>query len=166
MRRLLVLLTAVLLLLVPQCAAAADIPADGQYLADVVLSGGSGRAAVESPALLTVADGSVTAVLVWSSPFYEFVIVDDITYYPVQEQGNAVFQVPVVLDMDMPISAQTVAMSQPYLVDYTLRIDSAGMKEAAEGSVGMLLLGLTAAAVALIAVLTMFRRRMVEAGAV
>lgn len=166
MRRLLVLLTAVLLLLVPQCAAAADIPADGQYLADVVLSGGSGRAAVESPALLTVADGSVTARLVWSSPYYEFMIVDGVTYYPIQQEGNAVFEVPVMPDIDMSISAQTVAMSQPYLVDYTLHIDSAGMKEAAEGSAGMLLVGLAAAAVAFIAVLTMFRRRLVERGAV
>ena len=49
-------------------AAEAETPADGTYTCDVTLEGGSGRAAVDSPAALTVADGKMTATIVWSSP--------------------------------------------------------------------------------------------------
>ena len=41
-------------------AAAVEIPADGSYTCAVTLEGGSGRATVESPAALTVADGIMT----------------------------------------------------------------------------------------------------------
>ena len=40
-------------------AAAVEIPADGSYTCAVTLEGGSGRATVESPAALTVADGII-----------------------------------------------------------------------------------------------------------
>ena len=52
----------------PKTEQAAETPADGAYTAAVVLEGGSGRATVESPAALTVADGKMTATIVWSSP--------------------------------------------------------------------------------------------------
>lgn len=44
--------------------------------AAVVLEGGSGRATVDSPAALTVAEGKMTATIVWSSPNYDYMIVD------------------------------------------------------------------------------------------
>ena len=44
-------------------AAEAETPADGTYTCDVTLEGGSGRAAVDSPAALTVADGKMTATI-------------------------------------------------------------------------------------------------------
>ena len=47
-------------------AETAAVPADGSYTCAVTLEGGSGRATVESPAALTVADGTMTAVIVWS----------------------------------------------------------------------------------------------------
>ena len=52
-------------------AETAAVPADGSYTCAVTLEGGSGRATVESPAALTVADGTMTAVIVWSSPNYD-----------------------------------------------------------------------------------------------
>ena len=57
-------------------AAAVEIPADGSYTCAVTLEGGSGRATVESPAALTVADGIMTATIVWSSPNYDYMLVD------------------------------------------------------------------------------------------
>ena len=56
-------------------AAEAETPADGTYTCDVTLEGGSGRATVERPAALTVADGKMTATIVWSSPNYDYMIV-------------------------------------------------------------------------------------------
>lgn len=106
--------------------------AEGEYLCDVTLTGGSGRAGVESPAKITVTADAVTAVIVWSSPFYEYMLVDGVRYEPIQTEGNSTFEIPVVLDTDMAVSGSTIAMSQPHLVDYTLRFDGATARGAAE----------------------------------
>lgn len=100
---------------------------DGTYAIDVTLSGGSGRAQIES-ASVEIRNGSATATITWSSPFYDFMMVDGVRYDPVQESGNAVFVIPVVLDQEMTVSADTVAMSQPHLIDYTLYFDSRTMR--------------------------------------
>ena len=101
---------------------------DGVYTADVVLTGGSGRASVESPAKVVIADGKITATVIWSSPFYEYMMVGETRYDPIQQEGNATFEIPIVLDEDMSVSALTVAMSEPHLVEYTLRFDSKSLK--------------------------------------
>jgi len=101
---------------------------DGVYTADVVLTGGSGRASVESPAKVVIADGKTTATVIWSSPFYEYMMVGETRYDPIQQEGNATFEIPIVLDEDMSVSALTVAMSEPHLVEYTLRFDSKSLK--------------------------------------
>lgn len=96
---------------------------------DVSLSGGSGRAKVDSPTkLVQAADGSYTAVITWSSPNYEYMLVNGVQYDPIQKEGNSTFEIPVVLDADMAVSALTVAMSEPHLIDYTLHFDSATIK--------------------------------------
>lgn len=102
---------------------------DGTYTMEVTLSGGSGRAGVESPATVTLQDGAATARLVWSSPFYEYMLVDGQRYEPVQTSGNAVFEIPVTLDANLAVSASTVAMSTPHLVEYTLHFDSGSARE-------------------------------------
>ena len=100
------------------------VPQEGTYTCAVTLSGGSGRASVASPADL-VSDGeTLTATVQWSSPHYEYMIVDGVQYDPIQQEGNSTFQIPVVLDADMAVSASTVAMSEPHLVEYTLYFDS------------------------------------------
>ncbi len=101
---------------------------DGAYAAEVTLLGGSGRASVQSPATITVTDGEMTATVIWSSPFYEWMQVDGVQYDPVQTEGNAMFVIPITLDTDIACSALTVAMSEPHEVDYTLRFDSASLK--------------------------------------
>ena len=102
---------------------------DGTYTVEVTLTGGSGRATVSSPAELVVADGTVTARLVWSSPNYDYMKVDGVQYNPVNTEGNAVFDIPVtVFDYKMPVSADTTAMSTPHEIEYFLYFDSSSIK--------------------------------------
>lgn len=98
---------------------------DGTYTCEVTLEGGSGRASIDSPTTVTVKDGHITADIVWSSPNYEYMLVKDVQFDPVQTEGNSKFQIPVTLDEDIAVSALTVAMSQPHLIDYTIHFDSA-----------------------------------------
>ena len=101
---------------------------DGSYTIEVVLEGGSGRTAVQSPAVLTVEDGVLTAEIVWGSPYYDYMIVGEEKYLPVNTEGDAVFEIPVTgLDYKMPVTADTIAMSQPHEIDYTLYFDSASI---------------------------------------
>lgn len=104
-------------------------PADGTYTCDVTLEGGSGRATVESPAALTVADGKMTAAIVWSSPNYDYMLVDGEKYLPTNTEGNSTFEIPVsALDTALDVTADTVAMSTPHEIEYTLTFDSASLK--------------------------------------
>ena len=112
-------------------AAAVEPPADGSYTCAVTLEGGSGRATVESPAALTVADGVMTATIVWSSPNYDYMLVDGEKYLPVNTDGNSTFEIPVAaLDTALAVTADTVAMSTPHEIDYTLTFDSATLAAA------------------------------------
>ena len=103
--------------------------ADGTWLCDVTLKGGSGKASVESPATLTVTNGDIIARLIWSSKNYEYMLIDDVQYDKINKEGNSTFEIPVTLDNEMPVSALTVAMSEPHLVDYTLYFDSSTLTE-------------------------------------
>ena len=102
-------------------AADAEVPADGSYTCEVTLEGGSGRATVESPAALTVAEGKMTATIVWSSPNYDYMIVDGEKYLPTNTEGNSTFEIPVAaLGTPLAVTADTVAMSKPHEIEYTL----------------------------------------------
>ena len=116
-----------------QAAEAVETPADGSYTCEVTLEGGSGRATVDSPAALTVADGKMTATIVWSSPNYDYMIVDGEKYLPTNTEGNSTFEIPVAaLDTALDVTADTVAMSTPHEIEYTLRFDSASIAPAAK----------------------------------
>ena len=105
--------------------------ADGAYTCDVTLEGGSGRATVESPAALTVADGRMTATIVWSSPNYDYMLVDGEKYLPTNTEGNSTFEIPVAaLDTPLDVVGDTVAMSTPHEIEYTLTFASASLIEA------------------------------------
>ena len=104
---------------------------DGSYTVDVVLEGGSGKATVESPAALEIRDGKASAVLVWSSPNYDYMLVDGEKYERTNTEGNSAFEIPVLgFDCQMPVIADTVAMSTPHEIEYTLQFDSASVREA------------------------------------
>ena len=95
---------------------------DGEYSIQVDLEGGSGKASVTTPTLITVKDGSVTAKIQWSSSNYDYMIVDGEKYLPVNEEGsNSEFEIPVTaLDEGMPVIADTTAMGAPHEINYTL----------------------------------------------
>ena len=94
---------------------------DGTYQMEVELLGGSGRASVTSPAKVEIKDGKAVATLEWSSPNYDYMVVDGEKYLPVNTEGNSVFQIPVeAFDQDIVVIADTVAMSTPHEIEYTL----------------------------------------------
>lgn len=106
---------------------------DGVYLADATLSGGSGRASIDSPAEVTVKDGEATLKVVFSSPNYDYMLVNGETYQPVNTEGNSTFLIPLVgFDYYMPVTADTVAMGTPHEIDYTICVDSATITAAEE----------------------------------
>ena len=104
---------------------------DGVYDIDVKLEGGSGKASVATPAKITVADGKATAELIWSSNKYDYMIVEGEKYLPVSVDEHSVFEIPVTgFDYNMPVSADTTAMSTPHEIEYTLFFDSSSAKKA------------------------------------
>lgn len=106
---------------------------DGEYTIEVTLAGGSGKSTIDSPASIKIEEETAIATIVWSSPNYDYMLVDGERYEPVNEDGNSVFEIPVtVFDAEMDVTADTTAMSTPHEVEYTLRFDSASLKEAKE----------------------------------
>ena len=104
---------------------------DGDYTMEVTLTGGTGRATVDSPATIKVEGDKATATIVWSSPNYDYMLVDGEKYEPVNKDGNSTFEIPVsVFDAEMDVTADTVAMSTPHEIDYTLNFDSSTVKKA------------------------------------
>lgn len=104
---------------------------EGTYQVAVAIEGGSGRTQIQTPTKLTVADGVMTAEIGWSSPYYDYMLVDGEKYLPVNTEGDSVFEIPIKgMDYQMPVTADTVAMSEPHEIDYTLCFDSASIKEA------------------------------------
>ena len=102
--------------------------ADGVYSVEVALTGGSGKARVESPAHLTVSDGVCTAEIVWGSKNYDYMKVEGVQYFPINTEGNSAFEIPVtVFDRPMAVIADTVAMSQPHEISYSLLFDSSSL---------------------------------------
>lgn len=104
---------------------------DGNYTVSVALEGGSGRATVEETAELEIKEGVSTATIVWSSPNYDYMLVEDKKYTPVNKEGNSTFAIPVkYFDEKLPVTADTVAMGTPHEIEYTLQFDSETIEKA------------------------------------
>lgn len=107
---------------------------DGSYTIELTMEGGSGRASIQSPTQITVADGAATAILEWSSPNYDYMLVNGEKYLPVNTEGNSVFEVPVeALDVPLTMIGDTVAMSTPHEVEYTVTFHSDTLQNAESG---------------------------------
>lgn len=104
---------------------------DGNYTAVVTLEGGSGRAAVESPAAVRVENGKAFATVVWGSSNYDYMKVDGVKYDLKNKEGNSAFEIPVGgFDWKIAVIADTIAMSEPHEIEYTLTFDSSTLKKA------------------------------------
>ncbi|MCR4963923.1 MAG: hypothetical protein K6B40_08665 [Firmicutes bacterium] len=95
---------------------------DGEYSIEVNMTGGSGRASISSPTLLIVRDGKAYAQLIWSSVYYDYMIVDGAYFYNMTEDGGpSRFEIPITaIDEPMPVIADTTAMGDPVEIQYTL----------------------------------------------
>ena len=102
---------------------------DGAYTMEITFEGGSGKAKILSPVTVAVKDQTATATLQWDSPNYDYMIVDGKKYLPVNADGDSVFEVPVpAFDEPFDVIGDTVAMSKPHEVEYTLTFHSNTMK--------------------------------------
>lgn len=102
---------------------------DGTYTTQLDFEGGSGKAKILSPATIHVSKGTVTATIQWSSPNYDYMMVDGEKYLPVNKEGNSVFEIPVLFfDKPMEVIGDTVAMSKPHEISYTLTFHSDTIK--------------------------------------
>ena len=94
---------------------------DGEYEADLTLEGGTGRASVDTPAKLVVKDGEATLTVIWSSPYYDYMLVNDEKYLPVNEEGNSTFEIPVTkLNEPFTVIGDSTAMSEPHEIEYKI----------------------------------------------
>lgn len=106
-------------------AAPAETLADGTYTIAVTLEGGSGKANIQSPCTLTVADGKMTATIVWSSSHYDYMLVDGERCDVLSTENGSTFEIPVAaLDTPLAVVGDTTAMSTPHEIDYTLTFDA------------------------------------------
>ena len=129
--------------------------------AAVELEGGTGKAAITSPAEMTVKDGTACARIQWSSEYYDYMIVNDEKYLPVNEDGNSVFEIPVyVYDRKMEVIADTTAMSVPHEITYTLTFQKETIEKAQNAfSLSGIVVAAAAIAAAIFIVVCKKRRR-------
>lgn len=106
-------------------AAPAETLADGTYTIAVTLEGGSGKASIQSPCTLTVADGKMSATIVWSSSHYDYMLVDGERCDVLSTENGSTFEIPVAaLDTPLAVVGDTTAMSTPHEIEYTLTFDA------------------------------------------
>ena len=61
------------------------------------------------------------ATIVWSSTYYDYMLVDGKKYTNENEGGNSTFTFPIAgVPCTMDVVGDTTAMSQPHEIDYTL----------------------------------------------
>ena len=119
-------LAILLLVLGLGCQKKAKTLADGTYTVAITLTGGTGKAKIASPVQLVVKDGQMSAILIWSSSNYDYMKVNGVRYDAVIEEGHSTFTVPVAsLEEPLPVVADTVAMSTPHEIEYTITFDPA-----------------------------------------
>lgn len=98
---------------------------DGKYTIEVSLAGGSGKASIQSPAEIEMKNGTMTAEIVWNSSNYSYMEIGDKRYLPQKDEKNSTFLIEVPsLDTDIEFVAETIAMSKPRQIEYTLHFDS------------------------------------------
>jgi iron complex transport system substrate-binding protein len=128
--------------------------------ASAQLQGGSGKAFVETPCPVYKKEGTLCALITWSSDHYDYMIVNEKKILQVNTEGNAQFMVPLGsleeiageaagaesggaemlpdalsgTSLEIDVQADTTAMSTPHLIDYTLSFVFYKTQEEAEGA--------------------------------
>ena len=106
-----------------------DLP-NGVYTCTAMLSGGTGRASLSDPCQVTLHDGVGVARIEWSSQYYDYMIVGSTTYYPVNDGGDSVFEIPISgFDIPIDVVADTTALSQPYEIEYQITFYSSSLQQ-------------------------------------
>ena len=91
------------------------------YTIDVTLEGGSGKSTITSPAKVRLTDDCYILIVEWSSPNYDYMIVNEEKLLPVNSDGNSVFEIQMCsFDEPLDVIADTVAMSKPHEIEYTI----------------------------------------------
>lgn len=95
---------------------------DGEYSIEVNMTGGSGRASISSPTLLVIRDGKAYARLLWSSVYYDYMILEGGYFYNLTDDGGpSCFEIPITrMDEPIQVIADTTAMGEPVEIQYTL----------------------------------------------
>lgn len=115
----------------------------GTFPVAITMEGGTGKAHIESPVMVTKDVQGMRAKLVWSSENYDYMIVEGIRYENENAGGPSTFTIPVAsLDKPLPVIADTVAMSKPHEIAYTIywNAESSDTSEDAEDTVNPALL--------------------------
>lgn len=96
---------------------------------EVELTGGTGKVKLASPTcVLESADGYLVTIA-FSSKNYDYMIVDGVKYTPVSVTDESVFEIPVKdLSKPLEVIADTVAMSTPHEIEYTITFKADTLK--------------------------------------
>ena len=105
---------------------------DGEYSIECNMTGGSGRASISSPTILMVKDGRAYAHLLWSSTYYDYMLLGGEKFLnQTTDGGNSTFDIPITaFDEGITVIADTTAMGDPVEIEYVLTFysDSIGDK--------------------------------------
>ncbi len=102
---------------------------DGDYKANIVLGGGSGKTTITS-ATLHVKDGAMTATIVWSSSGYSYMKMGESEeqILPTTTEGGSTFEIPVeAFDKEISVIAYSDKMAKE--IAYTLTFESATLEK-------------------------------------
>lgn len=127
MKKIIIWLLALILsvIMLTSCKNSTNAREDGTYTIEAELSGGSGRASIKSPMMMKVQGELLTATVIWNSKNYDLMQVGKESYYPIQEEGNSTFQIPIKsLEEPLEFIAETVAMSKPHQIEYSITFDT------------------------------------------
>ena len=77
---------------------------------------------LQTNSAFTLKDGYAYARLLWSSSYYDYMIVDEVRYDNQTDDGsNSTFVIPILaMDEEIPVIADTTAMGDPVEIDYNL----------------------------------------------
>lgn len=91
---------------------------------NVSLEGGTGKVSLITPTTIKQNDDGYIVTLEWSSKNYDYMLVDGVKYLPVEVNEHSIFEIPVS-DIDKPLEvvADTVAMSEPHEIEYTITFE-------------------------------------------